>query len=66
MINLFFFNPDQLHVVVIVFNNRGVYGGDQKTLKEMNRPYKDDPTPTFFVLKVGYHALMEAFGGKCI
>ncbi|KAL4337692.1 2-hydroxyacyl-CoA lyase [Arachis hypogaea] len=54
----------ELHVVAIIFNNRGVYGGDRRTLKEMNRPCKDDPTPTFFVPKAGYHALIEVFGGK--
>ncbi|QHO18799.1 hypothetical protein HN51_061526 [Arachis hypogaea] len=30
----------------------------------MNGPHKDDPTPTSFVLKAGYHTLIEAFGGK--
>ncbi|QHN81607.1 2-hydroxyacyl-CoA lyase [Arachis hypogaea] len=30
----------------------------------MNEPHKDDPAPTFFVPKAGYHALIEAFGGK--
>ncbi|KAL4321983.1 hypothetical protein AHAS_Ahas14G0165000 [Arachis hypogaea] len=43
----------ELHVLVIVFNNR-----------EMNRLHKDDPTMTFFVPKVGYHVLIEAFGEK--
>ncbi|KAL1318963.1 hypothetical protein HN51_071247 [Arachis hypogaea] len=54
----------QLPVVVIVFNNGGVYGGDRRTSEEMNGPYKDDPAPTSFVPKAGYHALIEAFGGK--
>ncbi|KAL4396604.1 hypothetical protein AHAS_Ahas01G0108500 [Arachis hypogaea] len=53
-------------MVVIVFNNKGVYGGDWRTLKEMNRPHKDDHIPNFFVPKAGYHALIEAFGGKGI
>ncbi|XLS90606.1 hypothetical protein HN51_066614 [Arachis hypogaea] len=30
----------------------------------MNRLHKDDPTMTFFVPKVGYHVLIEAFGEK--
>ncbi|XP_057760416.1 2-hydroxyacyl-CoA lyase [Arachis stenosperma] len=54
----------QLPVVVIVFNNGGVYGGDRRTPEEMNGPHKDDPAPTSFVPKAGYHALIEAFGGK--
>ncbi|KAJ6934962.1 2-hydroxyacyl-CoA lyase [Populus alba x Populus x berolinensis] len=44
----------QLPVVVIVFNNGGVYGG----------PFKDDPAPTSFVPGAAYHVLIEAFGGK--
>ncbi|XLS90042.1 hypothetical protein HN51_066050, partial [Arachis hypogaea] len=32
--------------------------------KEINGPHKDDPAPTSFVSKAGYHALIEAFGGK--
>ncbi|MED6164132.1 hypothetical protein PIB30_086774 [Stylosanthes scabra] len=54
----------QLPVVVIVFNNGGVYGGDRRTPEEMNGPHKDDPAPTSFVPNAGYHALIEAFGGK--
>ncbi|RYR28020.1 hypothetical protein Ahy_B01g052122 [Arachis hypogaea] len=53
-----------LHVVVIVFKNGSVYGGNRKIFEEMNGPHKDDPTPTSFVLKAGYHTLIEAFGGK--
>ncbi|KAK7300590.1 hypothetical protein RJT34_11438 [Clitoria ternatea] len=54
----------QLPVVVIVFNNGGVYGGDRRSPEEINGPYKDDPAPTSFVPNAGYHALIEAFGGK--
>ncbi|QHO42546.1 hypothetical protein S245_017071 [Arachis hypogaea] len=51
-------------MVVIVFNNGGVYGGDRRISEEMNGPHKDNHVPTFFVLKAGYYALIEAFGGK--
>ncbi|XLR27665.1 hypothetical protein HN51_040965 [Arachis hypogaea] len=54
---------DQLHVIVIVFNNRGVYEGDRRTLKEMNRPHKDDPIPTFFVPKAGYYVIVDPYEG---
>ncbi|KAE9612787.1 hypothetical protein Lal_00005883 [Lupinus albus] len=54
----------QLAVVVIVFNNGGVYGGDRRSLDEIDGPHKDDPAPTSFVPNAGYHALIEAFGGK--
>ena len=54
----------QLPVVVIVFNNGGVYGGDRRSPEELNGPHKDDPAPTSFVPNAGYHALIEAFGGK--
>ncbi|KAI4389326.1 hypothetical protein MLD38_001562 [Melastoma candidum] len=53
----------QLPVVVIVFNNGGVYGGDRRTPEEISGPYKDDPAPTSFVPNAGYHTLIEAFGG---
>lgn len=53
-----------LPVVVIVFNNGGVYGGDRRTPEEITGPYKDDPAPTSFVPSAGYHILIEAFGGK--
>lgn len=53
----------QLPVVVIVFNNGGVYGGDRRTPEEIDGPYKDDPAPTSFVPTAGYHTLIEAFGG---
>ncbi|XP_068303136.1 2-hydroxyacyl-CoA lyase-like [Pyrus communis] len=54
----------QLPVVVIVFNNGGVYGGDRRSPDEISGPYKDDPAPTSFVPSAGYHTLIEAFGGK--
>ncbi|XP_008800924.2 2-hydroxyacyl-CoA lyase-like [Phoenix dactylifera] len=54
----------QLPVVVIVFNNGGVYGGDRRTPDEITGPYKEDPAPTSFVPGAAYHTLMEAFGGK--
>ncbi|KAL8538088.1 hypothetical protein ACS0TY_000150 [Phlomoides rotata] len=54
----------QLPVVVIVFNNGGVYGGDRRNPDEITGPYKDDPAPTSFVPGAAYHLLLEAFGGK--
>ncbi|KAF9611594.1 hypothetical protein IFM89_033598 [Coptis chinensis] len=54
----------QLSVVVIVFNNGGVYGGDRRNPEEITGPYKDDPAPTSFVPGAAYHTVMEAFGGK--
>ncbi|KQK03262.1 2-hydroxyacyl-CoA lyase [Brachypodium distachyon] len=54
----------QLPVVVIVFNNNGVYGGDRRSPDELTGPYKDDPAPTSFVPAAAYHKMMEAFGGK--
>ncbi|KAM1114365.1 hypothetical protein TB1_046279 [Malus domestica] len=54
----------QLPVVVIVFNNGGVYGGDRRSPDEISGPYKDDPAPTSFIPNAGYDTLIEAFGGK--
>ncbi|KAL0424040.1 UNVERIFIED_CONTAM: 2-hydroxyacyl-CoA lyase [Sesamum radiatum] len=54
----------QLPVVVIVFNNGGVYGGDRRNPEEITGPYKDDPAPTSFIPGAAYHLLLEAFGGK--
>lgn len=54
----------QLPVVVRVFNNGGVYGGDRRSPEEIAGPFKDDPAPTSFVPGAAYHVLMEAFGGK--
>ncbi|XP_041003314.1 2-hydroxyacyl-CoA lyase [Juglans microcarpa x Juglans regia] len=54
----------QLPVVVIVFNNGGVYGGDRRSPEEIDGPYKDDPAPTSLVPGAAYHKVIEAFGGK--
>ncbi|CAM8896840.1 unnamed protein product [Rhodiola kirilowii] len=54
----------KLPVIVIVFNNGGVYGGDRRSPEEITGPYKDDPAPTSFVPGAAYHTVMEAFGGK--
>ena len=54
----------QLPVIVIVFNNGGVYGGDRRSPNEISGPFKDDPAPTSFVPSAGYHILIEAFGGR--
>ncbi|KAG8384123.1 hypothetical protein BUALT_Bualt04G0085600 [Buddleja alternifolia] len=54
----------QLPVVVIVFNNGGVYGGDRRNKEEITGPHKDDPAPTSFVPGAAYHILLKAFGGK--
>ncbi|XP_047310007.1 2-hydroxyacyl-CoA lyase-like [Impatiens glandulifera] len=54
----------QLPVVVIVFNNGGVYGGDRRNPEEISGPFKDDPAPTSFVPGAAYHVLSQAFGGK--
>ena len=54
----------KLPVVVIVFNNGGVYGGDRRSPEEVTGPFKDDPAPTSFVPAAAYHTLIEAFGGK--
>ncbi|XP_019058924.1 PREDICTED: 2-hydroxyacyl-CoA lyase isoform X2 [Tarenaya hassleriana] len=53
-----------LPVVVIVFNNGGVYGGDRRSPEEISGPFKDDPAPTSFVPDAAYHRLIQAFGGK--
>lgn len=54
----------KLPVVVIVFNNDGVYGGDRRSPEEITGPFQDDPAPTSFVPGAAYHTLIEAFGGK--
>lgn len=54
----------QLPVVVIVFNNGGVYGGDRRSPEEIEGPHIDDPAPTSFIPGAAYHTVMEAFGGK--
>ncbi|XP_052205269.1 2-hydroxyacyl-CoA lyase [Diospyros lotus] len=53
----------KLPVVIIVFNNGGVYGGDRRSSEEITGLYKDDPAPTSFVPDAAYHKLIEAFGG---
>jgi oxalyl-CoA decarboxylase len=47
----------QLPIVVIVFNNNGVYRGD-----DVNN-YSTDPAPTVFTKGSRYDRLIEAFGG---
>eukprot|EP00252_Welwitschia_mirabilis_P028115 TRINITY_DN999_c0_g1_i1.p1 TRINITY_DN999_c0_g1~~TRINITY_DN999_c0_g1_i1.p1 ORF type:complete len:571 (-),score=11.66 TRINITY_DN999_c0_g1_i1:363-2075(-) len=54
----------KLPVIVIIFNNGGVYGGDRRSPEETAGPFKDDPAPTSFVPGAAYHVVMEAFGGK--
>ncbi|KAE8668930.1 2-hydroxyacyl-CoA lyase [Hibiscus syriacus] len=54
----------KLPVVVIVFNNGGVYGGDRRSPEEVTGPFEHDPAPTSFVPGAAYHTVMEAFGGK--
>uniref|UniRef100_A0A0D6QTL0 2-hydroxyacyl-CoA lyase n=1 Tax=Araucaria cunninghamii TaxID=56994 RepID=A0A0D6QTL0_ARACU len=54
----------KLPVVVIIFNNGGVYGGDRRSPEDIQGPHKDDPAPTSFVPGAAYHTVMEAFGGK--
>ncbi|XP_065848519.1 2-hydroxyacyl-CoA lyase [Euphorbia lathyris] len=54
----------KLPVIVIVFNNGGVYGGDRRSPEEITGPFKEDPAPTSFVPGAAYHILIEAFGGK--
>lgn len=54
----------QLPVIVIVFNNGGVYGGDRRSPEEITGPLKDDPAPTSFVPGAAYHIIMKAFGGQ--
>jgi oxalyl-CoA decarboxylase len=46
-----------LPIVVIVFNNDGVYRGDA-----VNK-YSNDPAPTVFTKGSRYDKLIEAFGG---
>ena len=51
-------------IVVIVFNNGGVYGGDRRSAEEKEGPHSNDPAPTSFVPDARYDLLIEAFGGK--
>jgi len=48
----------QLPVVVIVFNNGGIYRGD-----DVNRGGDSDPAPTILMKQAHYEKLIEAFGG---
>jgi oxalyl-CoA decarboxylase len=48
----------QLPVVVIVFNNGGIYRGD-----DINRSGGADPAPTVLMKQAHYEKLIEAFGG---
>ncbi|MCO5553953.1 hypothetical protein L7F22_007479 [Adiantum nelumboides] len=54
----------ELPIIIIVFNNGGVYGGDRRNPEDVDGPHKADPAPTSFVPGAKYHAVMEAFGGK--
>jgi oxalyl-CoA decarboxylase len=47
----------QLPIVVVLFNNGGIYKGD-----EIN-PYSSDPAPTALLRSSRYDKLIEAFGG---
>ncbi|WP_213767669.1 oxalyl-CoA decarboxylase [Caballeronia sp. dw_19] len=48
----------QLPIVVVVFNNGGVYRGD-----DVNRSGQSDPGPTVLMKDAHYERLIEAFGG---
>jgi oxalyl-CoA decarboxylase len=48
----------QLPIVIVVFNNGGVYRGD-----DINRSGKSDPGPTVLMKDAHYEKLIEAFGG---
>ena len=47
-----------LPVVIVVFNNGGIYRGD-----DVNRSGGADPSPTILMKKARYDKLIEAFGG---
>ena len=47
-----------LPIVIVVFNNGGIYRGD-----DMNRGGGADPSPTVLMRQARYEKLMEAFGG---
>ncbi len=47
-----------LPIVTIVFNNNGIYRGD-----DVNRSGGDDPSPTVLTKHARYEMLSEAFGG---
>ncbi|GAB7524572.1 oxalyl-CoA decarboxylase [Paraburkholderia sp. 2C] len=48
-----------LPVVVVVFNNGGIYHGD-----DVNRSGGSDPGPTVLMSSARYDRMIEAFGGK--
>lgn len=47
-----------LKIIVIIFNNGGIYKGDAVN------PYSEDPDPTRFENAIEYQKLIEVFGGK--
>jgi oxalyl-CoA decarboxylase len=47
-----------LPIVIVVFNNGGIYRGD-----DVNRSGSDDPSPTILMKSARYDKLIEAFGG---
>lgn len=49
----------QLPVTILVFNNGGVYRGD-----DVNRHGDSDPAPTALMKEARYDKMMEAFGGQ--
>ncbi|WP_392560146.1 oxalyl-CoA decarboxylase [Orbus mooreae] len=49
----------QLPVTILVFNNGGVYRGD-----DINRHGDSDPAPTYLMKEARYDKMMEAFGGQ--
>jgi oxalyl-CoA decarboxylase len=49
----------QLPIVIAVFNNGGIYRGD-----EVSRTETGDPAPTILMKEARYDKLIEAFGGK--
>jgi oxalyl-CoA decarboxylase len=48
----------ELPIVIVVFNNNGIYRGD-----DVNRSGGADPSPTVLMKNAHYEKLIEAFGG---
>lgn len=48
-----------LQVIIIIFNNNGIYKGD-----DINRSGGDDPAPTHFTTDARYDRLITAFNGE--